>query len=345
MLPGIVLTALLFGTCFFSYSVVLFLLYSEQFAGFSNLLASLVSIFNFYHIRELYADGKMSESMTLSPVFILYNVMLLVFTIFTLIISIATYIYIFKKAANIELPKENDEVIEKINGLEELIAELTDKKEDLLNEGEEQKQVVWLCLTDTNDLYKEMNNDSCKLLLFNSATQIISFLKYLFAIKPKMQFKRLDQKFTIIIELFTDFNLKNSLKEDDIEHIDTLFDWLNFAGCRIPVIMYSENKLDKYLRMNLNTNYWNVSFINTKKELSSFFALKAVEKSADMYNDMNNILLDTQDTFNLDAHAPVKRRKTQPMSYNDTKNYKRRKNIILSDRESLTVLSENLDEE
>jgi hypothetical protein len=364
MFPGILLTTILFGTSIITSSLVLFIIYGEHFHQFSNVLAALVSIFNFYNIVEIYNDKKISESMIISRIYILYNIVFLVSLVFLFLLTVATYIYMFKKAANIEIAKENNEVMSKLNELDENINKLSDKKEDQLNDSDEHRQTIWLCLTESNELYKELNenkekegnnnnggdniHNNNKKLLFTTANQIISFLKYLFAIKPKMQFKSLDQKFTIVIELYTDINIKNFLKEGDLEQIDILFDWLNFAGCKIPAIMYSENKLDKYLRMNLNTNYWNVTFLNTKKELNSYLNPSKYSdlRLSDIYTEAKTGLFERQDTIQKDI--PV-RRKTQTHSSTEQKRittaFKQKKAIVGDEKHALTVLSEAVDEE
>jgi hypothetical protein len=273
--------------------------------------------------------------------------MFLVVIIFLIYVTLATYIYMFKKAAHIEIAKEEDEIMHKLGELEETLCKLTDTKEDQFNDAEGYRQTIWLGLTEGNEIYKELNKELTKerdrtkiegpkIQLFSSAHHIISFLKYLFAIKPKMQFKSLDKKFVIVIELYTDINVKNFLKEKDIEQIDILFDWLNFAGCKIPVIMYSENKLDRYLRMNLISNYWNVTCINTKKELSALVGYKSNErKVSDIHSNFKN----------LERQKSMERRPTHKVEHKNETSKQFKKNIMQNDKESLTVLSEQVDEE
>jgi hypothetical protein len=112
-----------------------------------------------------------------------------------------------------------------------------------------------------------------------------------------MQFKRLDQNFAILVECKSETPF---LKDSDLEQIDILFDWLNFAGCRIPVSIYTQIKLDKNVRMNMNSSYNQLFFINLKSDISQFF--RNNEKD-DGETDRSNISLvpvkkEPESTFN-----------------------------------------------
>ena len=107
------------------------------------------------------------------------------------------------------------------------------------------------------------------LLLFKTSNQIISSLKYLFAIKPELQFKKLNNKFGIIIEIKND---KSHLKEEELDQIDILIDWLTFVGCKIPVAFYSQINIEKTLKMKLHSTYQYIKFINDQREIDNFIA-------------------------------------------------------------------------
>ncbi len=105
------------------------------------------------------------------------------------------------------------------------------------------------------------------LLLFKTSSQLISVLKFLFAIKPKLQFKKLHNKFGIIIEVK---NEKMKLKESELDQIYTLIDWLTFVGCKIPVTLFSQINLEKTFKMKLHSIYNNIRFINDQTEIENF---------------------------------------------------------------------------
>jgi hypothetical protein len=132
-----------------------------------------------------------------------------------------------------------------------------------------------LNLSNKHDLYNHYStiND---LLLFKTSNQIISSLKYLFAIKPELQFKKLNNKFGIIIEIKND---KSHLKEEELDQIDILIDWLTFVGCKIPVALYSQINIEKTLKMKLHSSYQYIKFINDQREIDSFIVENNKEMS------------------------------------------------------------------
>jgi len=195
----------------------------------------------------------------------------------------------FRESANIEKKPEDDEVLTKIIELEESIEKLSRrKKNNSLGNINNIKQIIWLGFEGPSDTYneklylisqemkKEKGCEDNKMLLFNNSRQIISFFKYLFAIKPKMQFKNLEDKFVIVIECSDDLGhpeLSFQVKESELKQINDLFDWLSFAGCKIPVAVYTSEILDKNTRMIMINCFNNVSFIDDKFDLNIFLKI------------------------------------------------------------------------
>jgi len=189
----------------------------------------------------------------------------------------------FREASLIERVDEDNELMQRLNGLSEGFEKLAIKKRNnSINIISDVKQVIWLCLSGSSDLYNEKlysnsNNggsaDENQYMIFNKSLQIISFFKYLFAIKPKMQFKGLESKFVILIECKNESNLRNTIAEDDVSQIYLLFDWLNFAGCRIPLAISTKLQVDKNLRMSMKNNYFSCRFINDPFDLNHFLSL------------------------------------------------------------------------
>ena len=108
--------------------------------------------------------------------------------------------YLFKKSSELEEEKVENEVIAKLEQIEEKLKEGREVEDNDLRKLK--KQILWLNLSSKNDVYN-LYSASNELLLFKTAGQIISFLKYLFAIKPELQFKKLDSKFGIVIEIIS----------------------------------------------------------------------------------------------------------------------------------------------
>jgi hypothetical protein len=189
----------------------------------------------------------------------------------------------FREASAIEIVDEDNELMQRLDGLSEGFQKLAIKKRDnSINTVSDVKQVIWLCLSNSSDLYNEKvysnsknggGSDDNKYMIFSKSPQIISFFKYLFAIKPKMQFKKLENKFVILIECKNEFNEKNTIAEDDVSQIYFLFDWLNFAGCRIPLAIYTRLQVEKNLRMSMKNNYIASRFLNDPYELDYFLNL------------------------------------------------------------------------
>lgn len=179
-------------------------------------------------------------------------------------IGVATFVYLFRKAASIESEKEDNDVAIKLNEIREKLTSEIMQYDNNLNGMN--KQILWINLGTKNDL---ANSSALKqrVLQFKQANQIIAFLKYLFALKPDLQFKNLDSKYDIVIECRA---IKGKLKDFELEEIDMLLDWLSFVGCKIPVVLFSVDKLERNLRMKIATCYIMVRFMSQKEQLFTF---------------------------------------------------------------------------
>jgi hypothetical protein len=235
-------------------------------------------------------------------------------------------IYIFKKAVKLEIPNESNELLIGLKALENKYDKYFDKSHQAItNDNDDYKQILWLSLSDQKDL-REFETQTNKILLFSSTNQIISFLKYIFAIKPKMQFRVLDKKFLMIIHLKTNEDDRNFFKDVDENQIDILLDWLNFAGCKIPIYIYSENKLHKNVRMNIEANYWSVVFINTKREINHMI-LNKKEQKFDKRQSLN-----LRSSINSQSDVSVRLQKRSSVTENLFKNISvNKRNSLLDD--------------
>jgi hypothetical protein len=303
MLPGVIILTGTFSLFLISLCMMLYMVYNEYFPEYSSFFATIVNFFNTLQtLKEFYYSPRLNHNLNISYMYLFYNlfVVIAIFTIF--FFTISTYNYLFKKASLLEVKKEEDEVVEKLEQINDKIEALAHKEEQSEDnyDFKSRRQIIWLCLTNSNELYNEKNAESYKIILFNSSLQIIAFLKYLFAIKPKMQFENLDKKFAIIIECKSQAGTVTLIRDGDMVQIETLFDWLNFAGCRVPVAVHTQFNLDRNLRMSISSNYWNVQFINTKGEIKEFFEH---EKDRDMKNNSNNSYIN--DTKNK-IHSSIK---------------------------------------
>lgn len=260
----------------------------------------MFNLFNSYSIITKYFNLPVIEqSLTISELYFLFNLTIYVWMLLIGFLSICTMIQTFRESANLEKKSEDDEILNKITELEESIEKLSRRKKDnSLSNLNNIKQIIWLGFEGPSDVYneklylisqgikKEKNCEENKMLLFNNSRQIISFFKYLFAIKPKMQFKNLEDKFVIIIECSGDVEhheLSFQVKENELKQINDLFDWLSFAGCKIPVAVYTNERLDKNTRMIMINSFNNVSFIDDKFDLNVFLKINSMDDMEPVY--------------------------------------------------------------
>ena len=153
------------------------------------------------------------------------------------------------------------------------------------------------------------------LLLFKNSNQVISFIKYLFAVKPELQFQKLYKIFNIIIEFD-----ENCLSENNFDIIYYLTDWLIFVGCDIPICIYSDIILSSPIRMRLLKAYKYIFFVNSEIKLEKFIS----ENSGDKYSINSNnfsfisekkLIIKENDSDDESDSGLIKRRKTnQPFN-------------------------------
>jgi len=273
----------------------------------------------------------------------------------------------YREAKSLEIEdEESKEIFKRLKGISECIEKLSIKKSEYpINMGNDVKQVIWLCLTGSNELFNKKiytnsknnnnlvnnfentksNNEENKFLLFNKSPQIISFFKYLFAIKPKMQFRKLEDKFIILIECKSEqpFQERNFICKADVNQIYYLFDWLNFAGCRIPIGIYSEYSIDKILRMSIESNYDSCCFLNDNIDLDYFLNLKIdiVSPTNNPFRELspnnrkisqNKSLIENSDIDNSKKSVSQKKYLKENINKEDLDNED--KNILLLNRQS-----------
>jgi hypothetical protein len=255
---------------------------------FENLYQSILMMFNINIIKILSDKINFYYSVSDSNYFILINCYYKVISIFCIFILISTAIYLLKESIKYESIKEENEVMLKLKEIEDKLI----KEEHLTDNNFKnfKKQILWLNLGNKTELFNTFFNEYNRILLFSKAFQIISFLKYLFAVKPYMQFKNLNNKFGIIIQSKIS---QNKIKDDELENIEILLDWLNFVGCKIPVILYTTERIERNLRMKIATYYLLLKFSNDKEDLKIFIKQKDIEeqeKKEDLPDDFGNYI-------------------------------------------------------
>ena len=162
------------------------------------------------------------------------------------------------------------------NLIEKLKENVEDKNVDLIGI---KKQILYLKLTPKNLALN--NTTKIELTIFKNSQQIISFLKYIFALKPEFQFKNLLSLLNIVIEVnhYDNFNWNFDLKQ-----IIYLIKWLTFIGCKIPLIIYCEPNFEKNYHLKLCRDYTLIKFVNDKNELENIMNKK----------DFGNFIIDNK---------------------------------------------------
>jgi hypothetical protein len=174
-----------------------------------------------------------------------------------------------EKAIEYESKKEEDEVMKKMEEIENIL-----EKEEENNEDDSlsnlKKQILWVNYENNNDLYNEIFGKIKNMLLFKNANQVISFLKYLFALKPLMQFKSLKHKLCIVIQYSSVQKDNKGLKDRIFENIHALLEWLYFVGCKIPVIIYCESNYGFLQKIQVSTSYKLLTFTDNLNSIDKF---------------------------------------------------------------------------
>jgi hypothetical protein len=192
-----------------------------------------------------------------------YSVTILFFQVvyfyFYCSIVVATFAYLNKKAIIFQEPPQENKYVTKLNEIEQKLEEK--KALENITEDSLKKQILWLSLDEDKKYNSEMAS-RYEILFFKNSNQILSFLKYIFAIKPELQFKKLIFKINIVIEI-------NKKKFGDIElkQISHLADWFTFVGCKIPIIIYGNSYFDHSIKIKLHNIYKFTRFINDEEIL------------------------------------------------------------------------------
>jgi len=260
MFPGILITFFLFSLNFTFFIFINYILFNDIFPQFQSLYESFIFMFESNKIEILLnsKNSRLFHNLSLSH----YAILFVVFEIFVFyivfIVLVSTLVFLFKKANLLEMPKMENEKEKQI--------ELNESFKDL-DLQKLPKQILWINLTSKNYLFKIFSSKYA-LLLFKNSKQIISFIKYLLAVKPELQFQKLYRKYNIIIEL----NEEKYMTEKELDTIYYLADWLIFVGCKIPICIYSEVIFTNSIRMKLLKAYKYIFFINNENQLEKFIS-------------------------------------------------------------------------
>lgn len=271
MLPGLIISFISIIFFIFIFSVINYFLFNDMYPYYETLYKSFISSFNIHIISTLYKTKEPSRifnNLFLSKYSIIFIYFQIVFFFFIVSIFIATLAYMFKNAILFQEPEDDNNYLEKLKEIENKLREKKEN-ENMNNQINElhKKQILWFSLDKEkneirNEIQNEIDNDKNEVLFFKNSNQIISFIKYIFTIKPYLQHIKLRHKLNIVIETNQRFLESNERKE-----LNKLTDWLIFIECKIPLIIYGSTRFDPSYIIKLKSLYKCTIFINNKKEL------------------------------------------------------------------------------
>jgi hypothetical protein len=232
---------------------------------------SFISTFNINILSSLYtlkSPSRIFNNLFLSKYSIVFIFFQTVSFFFLISLFISTSVYVFKQAILFQENEEKNEYLEKLNAIQSKLEEKNNLNEINYIELKEmnKKQILWFSLDkDKNKVRNSVENEKYDMLYFKNSNQILSFLKYIFTMKPHLQHVKLNYKLIIVIET----NQKH-LESNERDEINKLTDWLIFIECKIPLIFYGKIHLDNSYKIKLKSLYKFTYFINNKKDLDKF---------------------------------------------------------------------------
>ena len=287
MFPGVIISLAISLTFLVVFSITNYLIFQDIYPEYQTFYNTFLNIFTFRIIRSLYREennSKIFHNMTHSKYVFIFILFEYGFFLLSFSLLISGFVNLYKKANSIEEPIQQSEYLQKLDNLIEKLKENVEEKNiDFIGI---KKQILYLKLTPKSNTIK--SNNKIEITLFQNSPQIVSFLKYLFALKPELQFKNLISLLNIIIEVnhYENFNWNM-----DIKQMEYLINWLNFVGCKIPLIIYCEPNFEKNYHLKLYKEYNLIKFVNNFDELEII-----VNK-----RDFGNFVIDNKLVFTIKA--------------------------------------------
>jgi hypothetical protein len=277
MIPGLVVNSIIFIATLIPTIFLNYFFYHAKITNFQSIFSSILFFTDiFQDVVTIKKEEKENNGYSIkysisdSEYTLLFGVLQKIIFIYSYISFISSCVNSFEKAVQIESKKEDDEILKKMDEIESLLEKEESNNVDNLRYLK--KQILWINYESKSDLYNEILKKSKNMLLCKNANQVISFLKYLFALKPMMQFKSLKNKLCIIIQYSSSINLVDNLtlKEQRINNIQMLLEWLNFVGCKIPVTIYCISNNTFLQKMKVSTSYKYLYFTDNLNSIEKF---------------------------------------------------------------------------
>ena len=263
MFPGVIVSLIFSLVFFIIFAITNYLIYQDIFSEYQTFYHAFLNVFNFRIMTKLYKEdtiAKIFHNLTHSK----YSFSFLIFEFWFFLLSIAliisSFVTLYKMANNVEEPEGHSGYLKKMDDLIDKLKENVEEKN--IEFIGIKKQILYMKLSPKSNPMQ--SNNKIDINLFKNSQQIISFLKYLFALKPELQFKNLIALLNIVIEVnhFENFNWNS-----DLNQIEYLINWLNLVGCKIPLLIYCEPNFEKNYHLKLCKEYNLVKFVNDTKIL------------------------------------------------------------------------------
>ena len=276
MLPGLVVNSLLVLSSLIPAIFLNYFFYHSKIINYDTLFSSILFFTNIFQdvvtIKEEEKENNgysIKYSISDTDYILLFGVLQKIIFIYSYICFISSCVNSLEKAIEYESKKEEDEVLKKMEEIENILEKEEENKEEdsLINL---KKQILWLNYENNNDIYNDILGKIKNMLLFKNANQVISFLKYLFALKPLMQFKSLKHKLCIVIQYSSANKDNKRMKDKVVENIQVLLEWLYFVGCKIPVIFYCESNFGFLQKIQVSTSYKLITFTDNLNSIEKF---------------------------------------------------------------------------
>lgn len=261
--PGIIISLFFFMIMIIMFIFINYFLFNDIFPYYETIYKSFISTFDIRILLTIYnrrPASKIFGNLFQSKYSVVVILFQSIFFYFSFAIIIATLVYTYKKALILQSPEEENKYMVKLEEIEKKLKE--DKLEEFKNIDLMKKHILWWNIDDINNYTINNIFTKYKALFFKNYNQIISFLKYIFAVRPEIQFMKLIYKINIIIE-----TNQKKLKDKEIRQISNLAEWLIFVGSKIPIIIYSKSNFENSIKMKLKNLYQLTYFINDENSL------------------------------------------------------------------------------
>ena len=275
MLPGLVVNSLVVISSLIPIIFLNYFFYHSKIINYDTLFSSIIFFTDlFQDVVTIKNEEKKNNGYSIkysiadTDYILLFNVIQKLLFLYSYMCFISSCVNSLEKAIQYESKKEGDEVFKKMEEIENLLEKEEENNDDSLSNLK--KQILWINFENSNEIYNEVLSKQKNMLLFKNANQVISFLKYLFALKPLIQFKSLKHKLCIVIQYSSLQKENKGMKEKITENTQALLEWLNFVGCKIPVIIYCESNFGFLQKIQVSTSYKLLEFTDNLNIIEKF---------------------------------------------------------------------------